>query len=202
MHCCHTKTHFFWTGKGLEGGGKCCIVCKKTKTESRDERENWYPKMYLAPRFHSVLKKKLHFVPLSQAQQARKHLFSFSVRTFYPLKLFKRISGFPCDAIQSSSQGSLLSLREREGEKPGNKVKFNLFINRISWQSFFNATFKVNCRLFAVNKQLFRCLFLTSVFRRPFAVYIHMASCWFCVGSPKRYWWLWVMKLLFEKKYS
>lgn len=45
---------------------------------------------------------------------------------------------------------------------------FNLFLNRISRQSFFKATFKVNCRLLVFNKQLLRCLFSTGVLQSTY----------------------------------
>ena len=94
MHFCQTNTHFFWTGKGREGREKCCNVWQETKTESRDEREKLIPKN--VPRAQVPFSvKKLDFVPLSQAQQARKTIvFFFSVRTFYSLKLFKRRGDF------------------------------------------------------------------------------------------------------------
>ena len=31
IHCCQTNTHFFWTGRGWEGGKYCCTVCYERK---------------------------------------------------------------------------------------------------------------------------------------------------------------------------
>lgn len=55
-------------------------------------------------------KNNLHFVPLSQAQQARKTFVFLFSRNLLLTKIVsvKRIPVFPCDAIQFCSQGSLL----------------------------------------------------------------------------------------------
>ena len=77
------------------------VMSVKTDTLKR----TWHPGPIQCEtkNFSSCLFRKL--------SREEKHLFFFSVRTSYSLKLFKRIPGSPCDAIQSSSQGSLLSLR-------------------------------------------------------------------------------------------
>ena len=114
MHCCQTNTHFFWTGKGREGGEKCCNVWQETKTESRDEREELIPKN--VPRAQVPFSvKKLDFVPLSQAQQAGKTtVFFFWVRTFYSLKLFKRRGiSLRCNLVQFPRFSSLAPLESR-----------------------------------------------------------------------------------------